>query len=178
MKTIVIYKTRTGFTKQYAEWISEALNCDIINYKNINKVDITTYDIVIYGGRVHAGNIDKLQNIKKLVVNKNIKLIVFATGATPLAATEQINELMQRNFQDDSIPHFYMQSGLCYEKMGRFDKSIMKLLAKALAGKENKNDIENGTSIAISESHDISSKTFIEPLIECVNNIINKKSAA
>ena len=38
MKTVVIYKSRTGFTKKYAEWISEELSADIFD---VSKV--TTY---------------------------------------------------------------------------------------------------------------------------------------
>ena len=30
MKIIVIYKSKTGFTKRYAEWIAEELKCDIV----------------------------------------------------------------------------------------------------------------------------------------------------
>ncbi len=29
MKTIVIYKSATGFTKKYAQWIAEALSADL-----------------------------------------------------------------------------------------------------------------------------------------------------
>ena len=28
MKKIVVYKTSTGFTKRYAEWIAQALGCE------------------------------------------------------------------------------------------------------------------------------------------------------
>lgn len=31
MKTVVIYQSKTGFTKKYAEWISEELSADIFN---------------------------------------------------------------------------------------------------------------------------------------------------
>ncbi len=29
MKTIVVYKSKYGYTKRYAEWIAEELSCDI-----------------------------------------------------------------------------------------------------------------------------------------------------
>ena len=37
MKTLVIYTSQTGFTKRYAEWISEELNADIYNLKDVKK---------------------------------------------------------------------------------------------------------------------------------------------
>lgn len=33
MKTIVIYKSKYGSTKKYAEWIADALNCTAVDAK-------------------------------------------------------------------------------------------------------------------------------------------------
>lgn len=168
METVVIYKSRTGFTRKYAEWISEELKCKMIDYNNISKYDLNNFDIVIYGGRVHAGKIDSLGNIKKIVQNKKCQLIVFATGATPITAIKEIEEMIKNNFSDDSIPHFYMQSGLCYEKMGFADKTIMKMLYKMLSSKQDKTGTESGALNVISNSYDISDKKYIEPLISYI----------
>ena len=37
MKTLVIYTSQTGFTKRYAAWISEELNADIYDLKDVKK---------------------------------------------------------------------------------------------------------------------------------------------
>ena len=168
MKIIVIYKSRTGFTKRYAQWISEELSCEIVDYGDIDNLDFNTFDVVIYGGRVHAGKIDNLNKMKKLLENSKCKLVVFATGATPFEATKEIEKVMINNFSDSKIPHFYMQSGLCYEKMSLADKTIMKMLSKVLTSKAEKSEIEIGTALAISKSHDISDKKYIVPLIEFI----------
>ena len=34
MKSIVIYNSQTGFTKKYAEWISEATGCEAVEFKH------------------------------------------------------------------------------------------------------------------------------------------------
>lgn len=175
MKKIVIYKSRTGFTKRYAEWISDELMCEILDFEKINKLNLDDYDLVIYGGRVHAGNIDSLKKVKDILKDKKCKLIVYATGATPITAAEEIDNIMKINFTDNSIPCFYMQSGLCYEKMGFVDKTIMKMLSKMLSSKKDKTDAENGTAIAISKSHDISSKSYIMPLVDYIKDTYSAK---
>lgn len=171
MKIVVIYKSRTGFTKQYAKWICDELQCEMVDYSDIGKLNLNEFDIVIYGGRVHAGKIDSLSKMREHLEDKKCKLIVFATGATPNEAIEEIEKITKNNFNDNSIPHFYMQSGLCYEKMGHFDKAIMKMLSKMLESKESKSDTENGVATAISKSHDISSKDYCMPLVEYVKNM-------
>lgn len=172
MKTIVIYKSKTGFSKKYAQWIAEELKCDISSYEKVSVAVIGEYDCIIYGGGIYAGRIGGLKKIKDLLVNKtNIKLIVFATGATPLAADEVIDTTWKGNFTEDElkiIPHFYMQSGLNYERMGFFDRLLMKVFSKMLSKREDKGPVEEGTQLAIASSHDISSKKYIEPLVQYV----------
>lgn len=78
MKIIVIYKSKTGFTKRYAQWIADALMCETANYADIHNLDLSACDLVIYGGRVHAGIIDSLCKIKQLLENKPCRLVGFA----------------------------------------------------------------------------------------------------
>ncbi len=173
MKILIIYKSHTGFTEQYAKWIGEALDCDITGYKDCDITKLMYYDVVIYGGRVHAGKIDGLEKIKKLItVAGHTKLVVFATGATPAETSEVIETMWRRNFSEEeltSIPHFYMQSGLKYEKMGILDRTIMKMMSRMLNKKKGKSEVEAGCQEAISSSYDICSKEYIVPLVEWVN---------
>ena len=169
MKAIVVYKSKTGFTKKYAEWIHEATKFDILSYDNTSGVSLSTYDLVIFGSRIHAGRIDGYKKAKELFDKSASKrFVVFATGATPNDAEDVIREFWSQNLSDDelgNIPHFYMQSGLCYEKMSFLDKTMMKMVASMLKKKEDKNAQEKGFEQAITSSYDISSKTFIEPLV-------------
>lgn len=176
MKTIVIYKSKTDFTKRYAEWIAEELKCDISNYKNFSQSSIAEYDFVIYGSRIHAGKIDGLKKVKGLFTgNTKPKLVIFATGATPSAVKDAINTIWKTNFSEEemkTIPHFYMQSGLNYEKMGIGDRLIMKTVAKMLSRKKNKSSEEAGFEEAILGSYDSSSREYIVPLINFVQGKI------
>ena len=56
--------------------------------------------------------------------------------------------------------------------MGFGDKSIMKIYSAVLKMKSNKSDIEEGASKAILESYDYSSKEYIEPMVDYLNQLI------
>lgn len=174
MKTIVIYKSKTGFTKRYAQWISEELKCDVASFEKASEVSLTDYEMIIYGGGIYAGKIGGLKKMKALLENKpKTKLIVFATGATPSGVEEVINTTWKGNLTEEeliAVPHFYMQSGLSYEKMGFFDRMMMKAFSKMLSKKEDKSPEGAGTQLAITKSHDISSREFIKPLVQYVKN--------
>lgn len=171
MKILLVYKSKTGFTKKYAKWICEEINCRLENITNIKNIDFNSYDLVIYGSRIHAGRIDGLDKIKRLNLDK--KLIIFATGATP-KETDSIMEVWCSNLTEEerkNIKHFYIPAGLNYEKMGFLDKTMMKMAAMMLEKKNDKSAEDIGMQNSIKESYDISNKSRIEPLIEYIKSL-------
>ena len=126
-KVLLIYKSNTGFTKKYAQWIQEELNCSAIELKDANISEVTKYDIVIFGGGIHANKINGIKFIKNnLELFKNKHLIIFATGATPASAVEEVKEFERVNIPNESnISFFYFQSGMNYIDMRINDKLIM-----------------------------------------------------
>ena len=61
MKTIVAYKSKSGYTKTYAEWIAQELGCDI--KENAELSDIIDYDTIIYGGGMYEGGFNGVKLI-------------------------------------------------------------------------------------------------------------------
>ncbi|TCT12215.1 flavodoxin-like protein [Natranaerovirga pectinivora] len=173
---LLIYKSKTGFTKKYVDWITESITCETISLEQIESVDINNYDIIIYGAGMHASRIQGIKKFKDKVMDlENKKIVVFITGASP-CEEEIVSEVKKNNFSADElgkIKIFYFQSGLNYEKMGFGDKSIMKIYSTVLKFKNNKSDIEEGASKAILESYDYSSKEYIKPMVEYLNELIN-----
>ena len=79
MKTVVIYKSRYGYTEKYAKWLSEKLNADLFEAAEIRSLDFSEYDTVIYGWGLYAGGINGLKNLKEIfgeISEKNIVLFV------------------------------------------------------------------------------------------------------
>lgn len=58
---LIIYKSKTGFTKKYADWIHEDVTCSITTLNRVKKEDIDNNDIILYGAGVHAGLISGLK---------------------------------------------------------------------------------------------------------------------
>ena len=171
MKKIVVYKTSTGFTKRYAEWIAQALGCEAVSIKQESAKKLKDYELVIYGGGSIGGSINGLAKIKKQYTGQ---MIVFQTGATPQEATEMIEASAARNFTEEErkrIPYFYMHSGLNYEKMSPVEKMMMKMLKKMLAGKADKTEEDLEMERMIAGSFDECDKSYIDPLVEYVKNL-------
>lgn len=138
MKTVVIYKSKTGFTKKYAEWISEELSADIFDGSEVTTNMLTAYETVIYGGGLYAVGINGVkfiaQNLDKF---KDKKVVVFATGVSPLRE-EVVSEVKNKNFtseQQKFIRFFYLRGGFDYRKLNFFDKVLMRLLKTSIKWK-------------------------------------------
>lgn len=170
MKILVIYKSKTEFTKRYAEIIAQEVNGMLMDIKEVTVEKMSEYDVVVYGGGLYAGMINGYKKAKEMFDKSTSKqFILFATGGTPNEAIEQIDEVWRNNLSAEeleSIPHFYMQGGICYEKMSFSNRAIMKMMSKVLSKKKNKDSAEEGFAQAIKSSYDISSKEYAEPLIK------------
>lgn len=170
MKILVTYKSKTEFTKWYAQIIAREVEAELVDFKEVTAKKMSEFDVVVYGGGLYAGMINGLKKAKEMFAKSSAqKLVVFATGATPNEVTEKVDEVWATNLTEEekkSIPHFYMQSGLCYEKMSLPDKTLMKLLANMLSKKQDKDSTEEGQEQAIKSSYNISDEKYAKPLIE------------
>lgn len=172
MKILVTYKSKTDFTKRYAEIIAKEVDGYLADFKEVTVEMMSEYEVVVYGGGLYAGMVNGLKKAKEMFEKSSAKkFMVFATGGTPNAATEEIDVVWKNNLTVDelvSISHFYMQSGICYEKMSFTNRVLMKMMSNVLSKKKNKDSVEEGFSQAIKNSYDISSKEYAAPLIKAL----------
>lgn len=175
MKTVVIYKSKTGFAKKYAQWISEELSADIFEVSSFNLNSLSSYDIVIYGGSLYAVGINGLKNItENLEKLKDKKLIVYATGMSPWKE-ETISEIKNKNFtldQQEYIKFFYLRGGFDFSKLSFFDKMLMRLLKYKIQSK-NKEDLtsdEKGMLASYDKPVDFTDKKNIQQIVTYVKS--------
>ncbi len=173
MKIVVIYNSKTGFTKRYAEWIAEATGADCFELSVAKKKDLTAYEAIIFGGWACAGSISKISwfkgNIDKWA---DKKLIAFCVGGSPIDNPE-IEVALNQNFSEmerKKVKTFYCPGGFNYEKMSTPSKLMMKMFAKTLKAKKDKTEAEQVMVKMISSSYDISDKKYIEPILQCLRN--------
>ncbi|MBR0309013.1 MAG: hypothetical protein IJH92_09010 [Mogibacterium sp.] len=83
-KCIVIYTSKRGSTKQYAEWIADDLDCEAIPLQDVLKdkaFDLYEYGCIIYGGWIRGSGIVDFDKFSALLDDELMKrLIVFGTG--------------------------------------------------------------------------------------------------
>lgn len=130
MSTVVIYKSKYGSTKQYAEWIREELGADLKNADEVKSKDLLQYDTIIYGAGVYIGCIAGIALISDNYEQfKGKKIIVFTVGLTDPADKGKCEDLLTKNFtvkMRETIPVFHLLGALDYKKIGAINKLMMK----------------------------------------------------
>jgi len=168
MKTIVIYRSRTGFTKQYAEWIAAKLKADLFEAARVPFTRLAEYDVIIYGGGLYATGINGVKLIKRnLAKLKGKKVIVFASGASPSRA-EVLDVIRNHNFtpaEQQLIRLFYLRGGFDYHKLSPFLKVIMTVLKWSLQRKKNPTPDEQGMLAAYERPVNFTARENIKELI-------------
>lgn len=139
MKSVVVYKSKYGYTEKYAKFIAKNLDCDLFDVKDINPSSLKNYDTIIYGGGLYAGTISGISFITKnfsLIQNK--KVIVFTVGLLH-ENMENINKSIDKIFESDlknKISFFHLRGGINYKKLSMVHKIMMKGLYKFLSKKD------------------------------------------
>lgn len=171
MKFVVVYKSKYGATKKYAEWISDELNCDLFDVKDVTIDFLSEYDVIIYGGGLYAEIINGLYNItKKIDKLKDKKIIVFTTGITPLNIRDYYDKLVyEKNFKTEEakkIKVYNYLGKMILDELSPVHKTALKGLKKIMSMKENPSDMEKLLIKLCDADGDFCDKNAIYELIE------------
>jgi len=173
MNAVVIYKSRYGSAKQYAEWIADELSCDIRNEKETKIADILKYDTIIYGGGLYAEVIAGIgiitKNLDKL---KTKKIAVFSTAITPLEYREYYDKyVIEKNFKQgvpENIKIFNFIGKMLLDELTPVHRTALKTLKKIMSGKENPTEMEKLLVDLCDYNDNKMDKSYIKPLIDYV----------
>lgn len=180
MQGIVIYQSKYGATKKYAEWIAEETGFDTIETSKAKVSDLQKYDVVLLGGGVYATGIAGISFLRKnMKALQGKKIIVFCDGASPFEA-QAFEAIKKQNMKDDlqAIPFFYCRGGWDMEAMGFMDKHLCQMLRKAVA-KKNPDDYEaweKALMAAGDEKCDWTDKKYLQPIFAEINRSLSPES--
>lgn len=171
-KVAVVYKSKYGATKKYAEWLAEDIKADLYSQEKCKIENLEEYEIIIYGGGIYASGISGLSIIKKNYNKlKDKKIIVFAVGASPYDE-KAYNELKKHNLTGDlgSIKLFYLRGMFNLKVMTFKDKLLIGML-KGFLSKKGSSELESWEKALIESINNESDWTSRENLKEIEKHI-------
>ncbi|MDO5023012.1 MAG: flavodoxin domain-containing protein [Eubacteriales bacterium] len=170
MKGIILYQSKYGATKRYADWLAEETGFPVVETKKAQIDDVAQYDTVILGGGIYASGVAGLSFLKKNIDRlSNKKIIVFCVGASPYEE-ETIKYIADHNMQGQlqNMPFFYCRGVWDMDGMNLLDRSLCRLLKKSVSKKDPADYElwEKALMDARDEKCDWTDKAYIEPILE------------
>lgn len=136
MKILIAYTTKHGCTekcvkKLASQILNEAL---IVNLKAKPKLDISQFDVVLIGGSIQVGKIQKqvksfCENNLSELKKKKIGLFVCCMSKED-EAIAYINELFPEDLVKTAVAKEYFGWEVNFERMNFIERFIMKKIAK------------------------------------------------
>lgn len=171
-KGIILYQSKYGATKKYADWLQEVTGYDCVETKSTTVQSLAEYDTIILGGGVYASGIAGLSFLKKNIANlTGKKILVFCAGASPYDETA-IAQIRELHFKDklSEVPLFYCRGAWDMDAMKFGDRTLCKMLQKAVAKKDPNTyePWEKALMSAVGQKCDWTDKKYLEPLIDSI----------
>lgn len=138
MNGIILYQSKYGATKRYAQWLAEETGFPCVRVKEARISQVRQYDTVLLGGGVYASGIAGLSFLKKhLDALEGKRVLVFCVGASPYDQ-EAVEAAIAHNLKGglEGIPCFYCRGAWDMDAMSLADRTLCRMLQKAVAKKD------------------------------------------
>lgn len=162
-KILILYKSKYGSTKQYAERLKKALNCDLVEVSDLEKSDYLNYDVLIFAGSIRIGKINIIKNLQRQYLKiKDKQVIILCVGGAP-HDEKNIATVKHLNLKNDleTLPFFYAQGIVNVDAMKFIDRTICKIGRKISGKQAPKNN-------ALSNSRKHIDENNLHPLIKYI----------
>lgn len=170
---VVVFKSKYGSAKRYAQWIAEELNADLFESPETDIENLMKYNTIIYGGSLYAVGILGFSLIKNNFGKiRDKKVIVFSVGASP-AYPKALNDVKNKNFTEEmkeKVHFFHLRGAFDFNKLGLVHKLMMLMMKTVLKRKKGElTSDEKGMLACFDTPADWTSKKAISPIVECAN---------
>lgn len=167
-KGIILFKSKYGAAEKYAYWLAELTGYDCVKLSETAMREAAGYETIVLCGGIYASGIAGLSFLKKHIAGlRGRKTAVFCVGASPYDE-KAFQEIKLHNMKNElsGIPLFYGRGIWVESKMTFKDRTLCRMLQKALA-KKDPADYEpwmEACMSAVGQSCDWTDKKYLIPL--------------
>lgn len=174
MNGVILYQSKYGATKKYADWLSEKTGFCCIETKKAKADKIADYDVIVLGGGIYASGIAGISFLKKNIdALKGKKIVVFCCGASPYEE-KAFQEIVRYNMKDklSSVPCFYCRGAWDMDSMTFKDRTLCNMLRKVVSKKDpDEYEIwEKALMAADDKKCDWTDKEYLNPILDFINS--------
>ena len=129
-KVLIVYQSKYGSTRQYAEWLHSEISGDLVNVEKENKPAFAEYDIIVFGSYIRTGRIVIAPLILESWSNiRGKKVVLFTVSGTP-PTHPSIQQIFSKGFPEEirkEIRYFPLRGRLVSQDLSFFDKLLVAI---------------------------------------------------
>jgi menaquinone-dependent protoporphyrinogen IX oxidase len=174
-KTIIIYDSRYGHTKKYAQWLAEELNASICEIKNTNATTWNDYSTFVFGSSLYAGRSKAaLTIVKHFKQLRDKKVVLFTCGVADVTKESNlvnINKALDKVITSEIRSRtaiFHLRGGIDYANLNFIHKAMMKMVYSQLSKKPDSELTDENRDVLATygQTVDFSNKEMLAPIIQ------------
>jgi len=127
-RVLILYQSKYGSTKQYADWIHKEIPSRMADVDKCNTPEFGNYDVIIFGGYVRAGRVV----IAPMIVEnwnavKGKKVVLFTTSGTP-PEHPNISKIYNASLPQEvrqEIKYFPLRGRMLHKDLSSYDESLV-----------------------------------------------------
>ena len=173
-KTLIVYKSKYGTTRKYAEWLAEELGADLREVRQVRQEDLDGADTLIFGGGLYAGGILVAPFLKKHYDKlRGKRVALFTCGLGDPAVAENVNNIRSSVAKKlgsgalEELALFHLRGGMDYSKLSFLHRTMMNMVLRAVEHrKEDMRTEEEWQMInTFGKTVDFTDRATLDPLL-------------
>lgn len=179
MKDIaIVYSSKCGHTKQYADWLKEEIDADVINVTSFAANRMVSYRLVIFACGVYGDKLSIMDFVKKNISAVPMqKTMVMAVSWYTNDSEEARQKLIADNYPDqfkhNNVPMYVINSGIDKKQISPADK-VKLVAAKAMIDKKDGRSSDDINALAIIKGYaDQTSKDNLASIKKGIDEFFN-----
>ncbi len=178
-KKIVLYTSKRGSTKQYAEWIAEDLNCEAHSLMDVDLATLSEYDLIVYGAWLRGSGIVDYDKLDPYLESLKNRTVLFVTGISEYNPANYL-QICEINFDGrenmDQMQLFFCPGKYDPAQVKGLDRMLMAVAKRVLKSGETASD--NGAAAHmiqnIDNGVDLVNRKYTEPILKAANKILSE----
>jgi menaquinone-dependent protoporphyrinogen oxidase len=131
MKKVIVYYSKYGSTKDYAEWIAQDAGAELVPFAQAKKSDLASYDVIAFGCPYYAFRLKIAGFVKGWAPRlAGKKVAFFAVGGEKPDSPDR-SKVYNSVFPEAvraGMTFFYLPGRITLARMGFLDRLVMKMM--------------------------------------------------
>ncbi len=167
----IVYASRYGSTRNYANWLAEALQIPACPTAAAETAQLEACRLLIFGGGLYAERLNGIGWLERQMrARPDRTYLVFACGLSDPQSPETCRRIQAsvQNALPQPAQVFYLRGGMDYARLGRRDRMMMALFCRMLRSRPAEAQSEQVRQLLASygKSVDYTDPAALAPLIE------------